>query len=93
MKVLLAVCVVLCSSAQVTEYSDTVYIDNGVTEITIAHHLDVLPYAEDFNVVQTIPSTNNPNPIYIDDVDYTNFTINCQDPGPSGVTFSWKVHK
>ena len=76
----------------ITENSGSDSIANGTTQTTIAHGLSVAPDAGSINIVFTEDPTNTPGATYITNIDGTNFVVKVEnDPGASGLDFSWYV--
>jgi hypothetical protein len=70
----------------------TATIANGATSATVTHGLDQTPVAADISVTLTENPTNTPGAIWVDTIGATTFAVNCEnDPGASGLDFSWRA--
>lgn len=78
----------------VTENSGTGSIASGATTDVITHGLSYTPTAAEIVITLTENPTNTPGAIWVDTIDGTNFTVNCEnDPGASNLDFSWSVRR
>jgi hypothetical protein len=76
----------------VTENSGTGTIANGATTATITHGLSVTPTLDDISITLGENPTNTPGAIFVTDLGATTFVVNCEnDPGSSGLDFSWRA--
>jgi parallel beta-helix repeat protein len=76
----------------VTEASGTGTIANGATTATITHGLSVTPTLDDISITLGENPTNTPGAIFVTALGATTFVVNCEnDPGSSGLDFSWRA--
>lgn len=72
----------------------TATILTGTTSIVVTHNQPLTPTADQI----TVTPTNNPTNalttgVWISAITGTTFTINRNDPGASGATFSWRIRR
>ncbi len=77
----------------VFDYSGTDTIADATTAKTVTHGAGFTPSLDQITVTLGENPTNDPGNIWIDTIGATTFDVNCRnDPGASGLDFSWRVH-
>lgn len=72
--------------------SGTGTIANATTSVNVAHGLATTPTIDQIFVTPSNNPTNAPGHMWIDNIDATNFRVNCtNNPGASGLNFGWRV--
>jgi hypothetical protein len=64
--------------------------DTTISKV-VTHGLGITPSVNDILITLTNNPTNDPGPIWVSSINSTTFTVNFDDPGSSGITFSWRV--